>query len=68
MTPIKSRKDRARILKVGCFSMNRLTVPENAIITATASTTAMIMIRTSEAIPTAVITESKEKTISKIMI
>ena len=66
--PISSRKLRARILKVGCSSTNLLTVPARKIMKPTAIMIAAIMTARWSARPMAVMTESSEKTMSKIMI
>ena len=62
--PISSRKLRASILTVGCSETNLLSGPEAKSITPTAITTAAIITSMSSAMPTAVITESSEKTMS----
>jgi hypothetical protein len=49
---------------VGCFDTNSESGPEATSITNTAITTAAIMTSMSSAIPTAVITESSENTMS----
>src|SRR6187402_2750658 len=63
-TPMSSRKLSASIFTVGCFSTNSLTTLADTIVTATAMTTAAIITATCSAIPTAVITESSENTMS----
>ena len=63
-TPISSRKASASIFTVGCRSTKPLIDRAATSMTPTAMTTATIMIDTSSAIPTAVITESSEKTMS----
>jgi hypothetical protein len=64
ITPISSRKARARIFRLGWLSMNRLTAPADTSITSIAITIAVTMIPRSSAMPTAVMTESSEKTMS----
>ncbi len=51
-------------MTVGCFWMNDEMAPADSIITPTAITTATIMTVTDSAMPTAVMTESSEKTMS----
>ena len=67
-TPINSRNDSASTFTVGCRLTNPLIGSAANIMMPTASTTAATMTLTSSAIPTAVITESSEKTISSSMI
>jgi hypothetical protein len=63
-TPMRMRKLRASILMVGWRSTKSLIIREDSSITMTAMTTAAIMIDTCSTMPTAVITESSENTIS----
>ena len=67
-TPMSSRNDSASTFTVGCRLTKALIGSAENIMMPTASTTAVTMIETSSAIPTAVITESSEKTISSAMI
>ena len=64
ITPIRSRKASARILRLGWLSMNRLTAPAETSMTSIAITIAVTMMVRSLAMPTAVITESSENTMS----
>jgi hypothetical protein len=63
--PMRIRKARASIFTVGCRATNSPIGPAANIITPTAITTAAIMIVRWLAMPTAVITESSEKTTSR---
>ena len=67
-TPISSRNDSASTLIVGCRLTNWLIGSAENIMMATARTTAATMIARSSAMPTAVITESSENTMSSSMI
>ena len=66
--PISSRKLSASTFTVGCASTNSLTGRAANIMIATAITTAATITDRSSAMPTAVITESSEKTMSSSMI
>jgi len=68
VVPINIRKLSARIFSVGCFSTKSPIDLADSIITPTEMTTAMIITGRSRAMPTAVITESREKTMSSSMI
>jgi hypothetical protein len=61
---MRRRKLSARIFMLGCRSMKPDTLPAKISITTTATIMATTMIGISGAIPTAVITESSENTIS----
>ena len=61
---VRGNKLGGSVVCVRCRSTSALTGPANISITPTASTRAAIMILMSRAIPTAVMTESSEKTIS----
>src|SRR5512134_202367 len=67
-TPISSRNESASILTVGWRCTKSLTGRAATIITPTAMTTAATITPTWRAIPTAVITESSENTMSSITI
>ncbi len=62
------RNDRASIFSDGCLSMKSLMAPAQSIITSTATMIAATITGTWETMPTAVITESREKTMSMIAI
>ncbi|MCY1559712.1 hypothetical protein D9M68_967740 [compost metagenome] len=62
------RNDRASIFNDGCLSMKSLMVPAESIITSTATIIAATITGTWETMPTAVITESRENTISMMAI
>ena len=66
--PISRRKLRASTLIVGRLSTNRLMLPDANIMKITAITTAIIITKSWLAIPMAVMTESRENTISRSMI
>ena len=63
-SPISSRNASASIFTVGCRSTNSAIAVDANSIANTAMTIAAIMIETYSAMPTAVITESSEKTMS----
>ena len=64
VTPISNRNDSARILTDGWSCTNFESGPDANSMTPTAMTTATIMMMTSSTMPTAVSTESSEKTMS----
>ena len=66
--PMSSRKLSASIFTVGCLWTKALMASADAIMMPTEMRTAVIMTQSSSTIPTAVITESSEKTISSTMI
>src|SRR5882762_10306 len=68
ITPISSKNASARIFTVGCRSTKSPIFPANTSITATLRIMAVIITHRSLAIPTAVITESSEKTTSRTRI
>src|SRR6267142_405738 len=68
ITPISSRNASARIFSVGCRSTKSPIFPANTSITATLRIMAVTITHRSRAIPTAVITESSEKTTSRTRI
>ena len=67
-TPINNKNESARTFTVGWRLTKVLMGPAENIITPTARITAVIIIAISSAIPTAVMTESREKTISSTTI
>src|SRR3954466_2579229 len=67
-TPMSSRNERARIFTVGCRSTKSPMAPADTSITTTLRTIAVIITQSWLAIPTAVITESSEKTMSRTRI
>ena len=66
--PMSSRKLSASIFTVGCLWTKALMASADAIMMPTEMSTAVIITQSSSTIPTAVITESSEKTISSTMI
>jgi hypothetical protein len=66
--PISSTKDSASIFTLGCAWMNRTIGPEATSMITTAMTMAAAMTQICCAMPTAVMTESNEKTMSSITI
>jgi len=68
MTPMSRRNDSARIFMVGCRSTNSPIDLAETSMTSTAITIAATMTGTTLAMPTAVITESREKTMSRMAI
>ena len=65
ITPMSRRKASASILTLGWRSTKPLTAPAEPSITSMASTMAVTMMESRLAMPTAVITESSEKTMSR---
>ncbi len=63
-TPIIIKNAKASTFTAGCLLINRLIGPEAIIITPTEKTTAAIITSMRSTMPTAVMTESKEKTMS----
>ena len=68
MTPTTSRNDSASILIDGCADTNSPMARANSIISPTETITAAIMTDTSSTMPTAVMMESSENTMSMMMI
>ena len=66
--PTRIRNASASTLMVGCWSTKRASGPENTIMVSTAMTMAVTITGRLSVMPTAVITESSEKTMSMSMI